>query len=123
MNAASSTPVAWPLPGASPWRWLLVAAMVALLVLSLLPPSADLPSTGWDKTNHVLGFAALGWLGHRSWPGRLRATLVGLLAYGVLIEGLQSLTPDRSAEFADVIADGIGLALGAALSVFVAARR
>ncbi|RZA07387.1 MAG: VanZ family protein, partial [Proteobacteria bacterium] len=32
--------------------------------------------------------------------------------YGGLIEVLQSLTPDRSAEWADLLADGIGLGVG-----------
>jgi VanZ family protein len=38
--------------------------------------------------------------------------LAALLAYGGLIEILQSLTPYRSAEWADLLADGLGLAIG-----------
>lgn len=109
-------------PGSGFWRVLLVGAMAALLVLSLLPSSDDLPTTGWDKANHLLGFAALGWLGHRSWPRQWGMTLFGLLAYGVLIECLQLITPDRMAELSDVVADGIGLAFGAAISASSTAR-
>jgi len=106
----------WPKPGAAVWRWLLALAMLALLVLSLAPSSLALPTTGWDKGNHVLGFAVLGLLGQRAWPGRTAIVLTALLAYGGLIELLQSLTPDRVAEAADLLADWVGLLLGAGLA-------
>jgi VanZ family protein len=94
------------------WRILLALAMLGIFVLSVLPPSPHLPSTGWDKSNHMLGFGTLGLLGTRGWPGRTWAVIAALLAYGGLIEVLQSLTPDRSAEWADLLADGIGLGVG-----------
>ena len=98
------------------WRWLLGVAMLTLMVLSLMPPSPSMPSTGWDKTNHMLGFAVLALLGHFAWPGRRWSMLLGLLAYGGLIEVLQSFTPDRFAEFGDLVADGAGLVAGEALA-------
>ena len=106
----------WPRPGAAVWRWLLGLAMLALLVLSLAPLSGSLPSTGWDKGNHALGFAVLGWLGRWSWPGRMVIVLPVLLGYGALIELLQSFTPDRLAEYGDLLADGVGLLLGAGIA-------
>jgi VanZ family protein len=90
--------------------------MAAILVLSLLPLSQPLPTTGWDKSNHMLGFAALAFLSHWAWPGRTVHALAVLLAYGGLIEVLQSFTPDRSADIADLFADGIGLAIGAGVA-------
>ncbi|WPH22444.1 VanZ family protein [Variovorax paradoxus] len=105
-----------PQPGAAVWRWLLALAMLALLVLSLAPASASLPTTGWDKANHALGFAVLGLLGQWAWPGRTAIVLTALLAYGGLIELLQSFTPDRIAEAADLLADWVGLLLGAGLA-------
>ena len=93
--------------------------MIVLLLLSLLPPSPSLPSTGWDKTNHVLGFTVLAMLGHAAWPGGRWTTLLALLAYGCLIEVLQSFTPDRFAEAGDVLADGVGLLMGKVLAVLV----
>jgi VanZ family protein len=48
------------------------------------------------------------------------ATFFGLLAYGVLIELLQSRIPGRSAEAADVLADAIGIALGLSAYALVA---
>ena len=98
------------------WRGALVLCMAAILALSLAPPSADLPTTGWDKSNHMLGFAALAVLAHWAWPGRTVLAMLGLLAFGGLIEILQSLTPYRQADFADLVADGAGLLIGEGLA-------
>lgn len=98
----------------------------AILVLSLLPQGVPMPSTGWDKANHALAFGTLAVLGCLAWPTRRWKVLAGLLAYGVVIELLQALTPDRSAEALDVLADSIGLLVSqAALAVRAAlgARR
>eukprot|EP00759_Apiculatamorpha_spiralis_P023917 PhF_6_TR27414/c0_g2_i1/m.40344 len=93
--------------------------MLALLVLSLMPASISAPSTGWDKSNHALGFAALAFLAHWARPASIPMALLGLLGYGALIEGLQSLTPDRLAEWSDLWADGVGLLVGAVLALMV----
>ncbi|CAN7219411.1 VanZ family protein [Variovorax paradoxus] len=120
-----AAPSWWPRPGAAVWSWLLALAMLALLVLSLAPSSvaSALPSTGWDKSNHALGFAVLGLLGQLAWPGRTAIVLTTLLAYGGLIELLQSLTPDRVAEATDLLADWVGLLLGAGLAFLLERRR
>ena len=47
-----------------------------------------------------------------AYPGPAWPRLLGLLAYGALIEILQSMTPDRSAEWADLFADSLGIAIG-----------
>ncbi len=94
------------------WRSLFWLTALAVLVLSLLPPSPHLPDTGWDKSNHLLAFAVLAVLGLHSYPGSRVALLLGLLAYGGLVEGLQSLTPYRYAEWTDLVADAAGLFLG-----------
>ena len=108
-------------PPTRPWRWalLLLAALVAVLALVPAPPQQmDL---GWDKLNHVAAFAALGlcavfgWRGGR--VGRL-SVLLALLAYGAAIELLQLQVPNRSAEWADLGADAIGIGLGALWALF-----
>jgi VanZ family protein len=98
------------------WRYGFWVCASAILVMSLAPSSVPLPTTGWDKANHALGFAVLGLLGQRAWPGRTPVILTALLAYGGLIELLQSFTPDRSAEAIDLLADWVGLVLGAGLA-------
>ena len=96
-------------------RWAFAIALVVVMTLALLPPQVPLPSTGWDKANHALAFALLAVLGLASYPGRTAALLAGLLAYGGAIELLQGLTDYRTAEWLDLGADGVGLAVGSML--------
>ena len=86
--------------------------LLSVLVLSLLPVSTPLPSTGWDKTNHVLGFAVLAILGGMGYRGHELRLAAGLLAYGALIEVLQALSGYRFAEWGDLLSDGIGIVIG-----------
>lgn len=86
--------------------------VLAILVMSLMPPVPQMPTTGWDKSNHMLGFALPMLLSRWAYPGRTLKVAAGLLVYGVLIELLQSLTPQRFAEWADLLADGLGLLCG-----------
>ena len=58
------------------------------------------------------GFLALAFTGHTAYPKRPVILLAGLLAYGGMVEVLQSFTPDRMAEWSDLMADALGLALG-----------
>ncbi|ALD91096.1 VanZ family protein [Cupriavidus gilardii] len=98
--------------GRSPWRLAFWLCLCAVLTLALMPPTTPMPTTGWDKSNHLLAFATLGVLGWRAYPSRPWLVPIGLLVYGGLIEWLQSMTPYRSADAIDVLADGLGLALG-----------
>ena len=76
-----------------------------------MPDDVPVPGTGWDKANHALAFAVLALLGSRGWPARAGTVLAGLLLYGALIECLQTLTPTRVGEWADLAADAAGLAI------------
>lgn len=87
-------------------------AASGVLVLSLLPVGTPLPSTGWDKSNHVLGFAVLGLLGSLAYRRQELKVAAGLFAFGVLIEVLQGLSGYRFAEWGDLLADAMGIAAG-----------
>lgn len=100
------------------WILAFFACALAVLVLALMPSPPQELSSGWDKSNHLLAFAVLTWLGGKAFPQRLAITLLGLLAYGALIEVLQSFTPTRSAEWLDLVADGMGILVGWALYSF-----
>lgn len=105
------------MPVQAAWRLTFWTCVFAVMVLALIPPVPHMPTTGWDKSNHLLAFAVLTLLGCWAYPGRTMAVLLGLLTYGGLIESLQSLTPDRFAEWADWLADGLGLMLGLGLQL------
>jgi VanZ family protein len=97
-------------------RWLLAAfwaACISVGILALLPQSVRTPTTGWDKSNHALAFAALAYLGALCWPARVLALLAALAAYGGAIEIAQTFTETRFGEWIDWFADIVGL-LGAA---------
>jgi VanZ family protein len=97
------------------WRWAFWLCLLAVLVLALVPAPPAIITTGWDKTNHVLAFAVSALLGCVAFARRTLWVLVGLLAFGGLIEVLQSFTPTRTADWGDLLADAVGLALGCLL--------
>lgn len=85
-----------------------MVATVALL--SLIPLEADL-SEGKDKWSHFVAYGVL-----MFWfcllysrQGRLAAAFI---AMGIVIEILQSYTGYRSFEYADMVADAVGVLLG-----------
>jgi VanZ family protein len=97
--------------------FLMLAGVLAICLVPLnLPPAAALYN---DKVMHVLTFVLLTvWFGAlQKQPGRGgQLKLVGaLFFYAIAIEVLQSFTTYRSAEFADLVADLIGILLGGVL--------
>jgi VanZ family protein len=93
-------------------RWAFAVCLVVVLVFSLMPPQVITQPMGWDKMHHAMTFAVLAMLGCSAYIERKVQVLVGLLAYGALIELLQSLTDYRFAETMDVVADAVGLLVG-----------
>lgn len=97
------------------WLGAWVLGLVASVVICLVPlPRLAASMDHLDKLEHALGYALLA-----GWAAMLFATLrglmfaaVGLIAWGIGIEGLQALVPWRSASLADVVANGVGVAVG-----------
>ena len=87
----------------------------AVVVVTSLLPGPYLPKGGifdlWDKAQHALAFAVLALLGLWSWrPRALRVRLVvGLLALGGVIEVAQHLSGWRHGDWADWLADSLGV--------------
>lgn len=94
--------------------WLLVAVIT---VLSLMPPLhlEELGAPTWnDKVGHFLAYFTLSaWCAqlYQSAPA-LRNRLLLCLALGATMEGLQSLTSTRSADWYDMLANTIGVSIG-----------
>jgi len=93
--------------------WYLLGAMMLLGVgaLSLLP----MPDVGvGDKFSHVVTYVVLGgWFGLLAANRRVLCwTVVGLMAFGILLELLQGMTTYRYAEWGDVLANGSGILIG-----------
>ena len=93
--------------------WYLFGGLMLLVVaiLSLMPIDGGGVN---DKVGHLLIYAFLGgWFAAIARSLRvLFASLAALVGYGILIELLQGLTGYRYAEFADVVANTAGCAVG-----------
>ena len=88
-----------------------VTLAVVIAILTLAPmPASGLP--GSDKVYHVLAFAALAFPMSVLAPRSVVWIFLGAIAYGGMIEVVQPLT-GRSADWADLLADAFGAALGA----------
>ncbi|MEJ7930604.1 VanZ family protein [Ramlibacter sp. AN1015] len=107
--------------GPSQWRLALFACCAAVLVLATMPIQGPVPTTGWDKSDHVLAFVVLGLLGQRAYPCAVARCQLSLLCFGAGIELLQWMLPHRFAEWRDLMADGAGLVL--ALTITSLGRR
>ena len=93
--------------------WYLLGGLMLLMVgtVSLMP----VPDVGVnDKFSHLLTYFFLG-----GWFGLLAAnrailgwTIIGLIAYGILLELLQGMTAYRYAEWGDVLANASGTFAG-----------
>lgn len=103
--------------------WGPVAAFAAFLYFLSAQrriPGADLV---WDKLLHVIGYALFSTLVIRAFHGGLgpltvKATALALVftvGYGMTDEIHQSFVPGRSPSALDVVADGVGFLVAAAL--------
>lgn len=89
--------------------WLGVALT---LVFSLGPTALDESSGHTDKIMHLAGYAVLmfWWaqlVVHQRWK-----LAVAVALFGIAIEGLQGLTPDRQPDLLDALANSGGVLLG-----------
>jgi VanZ family protein len=94
------------------------AVLVLLLIYGSLMPGSALPDTGVsDKTEHFSAYLLLAvWFGGLYSTRTYPVLAVGLLLLGGGIEIAQGLMGlGRTADFADFLADGAGVALGLVL--------
>jgi len=100
--------------------WLQIVVVTALMLLPRPPPLID---TGWDKLNHLLAFAGPMFAGLAALPRHRWAAIcwlaLGLLAWGAALELAQGWLPPRTASLADLLADAVGMLLGAAFYALV----
>ena len=111
LPALTRVPPGFARPGF--WALLLCVAVLSLLPTDYLPPPIF---SLWDKAQHALAFTALAALGLQAYPRRRWQVLAGLLVFGGLIELAQAATGWRHGEWADWLADAVGLALVLALA-------
>lgn len=106
---------------AQSFNWKLLVWLLALGAgtwLALIPAAqAAAMFSFWDKAQHAFAYAVLAVLGLWAFPQRRVFVLLALAAHGGLIELLQAgLTTTRQGEWADWLADLLGLLLVAVLA-------
>lgn len=96
------------------FRALFWLSCTLVLVLSLSPVEYLSASVfnWWDKAQHALGFSLLSGLGLMAYPILVWRVVTGLLAYGIAIEIMQEASGWRHGDFADFLADAVGVMLG-----------
>jgi len=91
-------------------RTSLVIAIIAITFLAT-SPAPPVSFSLWDKLNHFIAFFTLALLADYSFPktGWRKPEFLYLFIYGVSLEIMQWFTKYRFLDYADVIANGIGL--------------
>jgi VanZ family protein len=97
--------------------------VASVFVLSLIPLEIDLTHNR-DKIAHFIAYGSMTFWFAMLFPGHLRRVGIALAfaAMGVAIEYLQRMTGYRTFDPADMVANGIGAALGWALVQTPASR-
>ncbi len=94
-------------------RFFFWTALIGSYILAIMPqdmaPSFQSLS---DKTLHFIAFAVLALLLNLSYKMAWWKSVVYLLLYACFIEFSQYFTPNRCAEWMDIVADAIGIGLG-----------
>ena len=102
-------------------------AGTGLFILGAQPVAIGIFTPPWDKLAHIGTFALIGCAagvasGSQGWL-RLACCVAGALALGAADELHQVYLPGRSASWADLLADGAGGLVGAALLNFAHSAR
>jgi VanZ family protein len=95
-----------------------LALIIAVLTLAPMPSGGP---AGSDKIYHVLAFACLAFPLPLVRPRFAVWVILGVIAYGGVIEVIQPFF-GRQAEWADLVADGVGAILGAIVARHLALR-
>ena len=93
------------------WLSLSVSYLSAIVPQDVAPTLGELS----DKTVHFIAFSVLTLLLFLAYRIVLLRGVLLLLLYGAFIEFSQYFTPNRCAEWLDIVADGIGILLGLVL--------
>ena len=101
-------------------RWLLLgrALILAVIVLSLMPTTQTPELAHGDKLGHLLAYGVLMfWFAGLYRRGYWPRLAIGFILLGVALEYLQGLTGYRSYDPLDMLANSLGVAVGAGLAL------
>lgn len=89
--------------------------LAVIVYLSLTHDIIELPGDSGGRYSHVAAYGALMFMCARMCATMRSRMVIGvlLIALGVLLEYLQAMTTYRTFEYGDMIANALGVALGA----------
>lgn len=108
--------------------WLLIGYALVTLVIYLsvtsTPPLPDIEIPYFDKMGHLLAyFAMMGWFAQLYHTKKQRIIYALLfIALGIAMEFVQSFDPARMAEFADMVANTLGVLIAVLITRMSAFR-
>ena len=97
------------------WLGIAWGLIGAVIFLSLVRVDLEVPGGGYsDKVGHVIAYATIMyWFGQIYADSKTRLVVaVALAALGFVLEHLQAYTGYRTYEYADMLANAIGVVLG-----------
>ncbi|MCW8923116.1 MAG: VanZ family protein [Gammaproteobacteria bacterium] len=101
-----------------------LVAIVIYLSVTSHPPDSGLEIPFYDKIGHTLAyFILMGWFAQLYHLKRQRTMYaLGFVAMGVAMEYVQSFDPARMAEFADMVANTLGVVIALLITRMTAFR-
>jgi VanZ family protein len=102
------------------WVGAWVAMLMGTVIVCLVPlPFEAPPIRHFDKGGHLAGYAVLSAYAAMLFATRraLVVAMFGVIVLGAVIEGLQALVPWRSMDPWDLVANTLGIALGALVAL------
>ena len=94
------------------WRLAGWFGVVATLLLSLMPPVLNDSGGHTDKLVHAFGYAVLMFWWAQAIVDQRWKLAIAIVFFGIGIEGLQGLTPNRMPDPLDALANALGVLLG-----------
>jgi len=104
-------------------RWPALLWTLAIIIACTWPGQSlpDSPVVGFDKVVHIGMFVGWSFLWMMLFPRKITAIFLIGIFFGILLEFYQQLLPfDRSFDWWDALADGVGTLLGTLIFLLIA---
>ncbi len=107
------------------WRIVFFVLTAIVIWLSVKAPGGVISFSIWDKLQHFLAYAVLGFIGVLCFPGRVSSLILGLglVLLGIGLEVVQFYVPEREMSLGDGVANFLGVIFGVGLGYLVTQRR
>ncbi len=95
------------------------ACLLALAYFSLVPPNLKAETGAPGQVNHAFAYFVTGAVLAWAYPQAPFRVALLLIAYGCILEALQTFVPGRDPKAIDAISSGLGAAAGVVVGLFL----